>query len=116
MSVKEASAELPERYVLRQYQALPLKAKVSMTKARIREWYDHWDGDVFISFSGGKDSTVLAHLVHDLYPNVPMVFSNTGLEYPEVRRFAEASGAEVIRPRMSFPEVIKTYGYPIISK
>lgn len=107
---------MPERFVLRQYQSLPLKAKVSMSKARIREWYDHWDGDVYISFSGGKDSTVLAHLVHDMYPNVPMVFSNTGLEYPEVRRFAEQNGAEIIHPDMSFPDVISTYGYPIISK
>ena len=35
-----------------------------------------------VSFSGGKDSTVLAHLVHDIYPNVPLIFANTGLEYP----------------------------------
>ena len=50
---------------LRQRQALPLLAKVLMTQSRIREWYNHYDGDVYVSFSGGKDSTVLAHLVHD---------------------------------------------------
>lgn len=107
---------MPEKYVLRQYQALPLRAKVTMSQARIREWYDHWNGDVCISFSGGKDSTVLAHLVHDLYPNVPMVFSNTGLEYPEIQAFARKMGAEFIRPKMSFSEVISKYGYPLISK
>ena len=87
-----------------------------MSQNRIREWYDHWNGDVCISFSGGKDSTVLAHLVHDLYPDVPMVFSNTGLEYPEIQAFARKMGAEFIRPKMSFSEVISKYGYPIISK
>ena len=107
---------LPTMSDLRQRQALPLSAKVSMTKARIREWYNHWDGDVYVSFSGGKDSTVLAHLVHELYPGVPLVFSNTGLEYPEIQSFARKMGAEFVRPKMQFSEVISKYGYPIISK
>ena len=107
---------MPDISDLRQRQALPLRAKVLMSQNRIREWYDHWNGDVYISFSGGKDSTVLAHLVHDLYPDVPMVFSNTGLEYPEIQAFARKMGAEFVRPKMSFSEVISKYGYPIISK
>ena len=107
---------MPERWVLEQYRHLPLTAKVHMSQARIREWYDHWQGDVYVSFSGGKDSTVLAHLVHDLYPRVPLVFSNTGLEYPEIQAFARKMGAEFVRPKMQFSEVISKYGYPLISK
>lgn len=107
---------MPEKHILRQYQALPLRAKVSMSLARIREWYDHWQGNVCVSFSGGKDSTVLAHLVHEYYPDVPLVFANTGLEYPEIQQFARKMGAEFVRPKMSFSEVISKYGYPIISK
>ena len=101
---------------LMQRQALPLGAKILMTQSRIREWYNHFDGDVYVSFSGGKDSTVLAHLVRDLYPGVPLVFSNTGLEYPEIQAFARKMGAEFVRPKMQFSEVISKYGYPIISK
>ena len=93
---------MPEKWVLKQYQALPLQAKVNMSLNRIREWYDHFGGGVYISFSGGKDSTVLAHLVHTIYPDVPMVFSNTGLEYPEIRQFAKGSRShsseDAIRP------------------
>lgn len=107
---------MPEKWVLRQYQALPLTAKVHMSQARIREWYDHWEGNVCISFSGGKDSTVLAHVVHDMYPKVPLVFVNTGLEYPEIQSFARKMGAEFVRPKLRFDEVISKYGYPIISK
>lgn len=44
-------------YELRQNQSLPLELKVRKSQLRIREWYDHWDGDVYVSFSGGKDST-----------------------------------------------------------
>jgi len=107
---------MPTKSDLMQRQALPLGAKVLMTQARIREWYNHFDGDVYVSFSGGKDSTVLAHLVHDIYPDVPLVFSNTGLEYPEIQSFARKMGAEFIRPKMTFSEVLSKYGYPIISK
>lgn len=103
---------------LRQMQSLPLSAKILMSQRRIRDWYDYWDGQVYVSFSGGKDSTVLKHLVENtpgVY-DVPVVFVDTGLEYPEVRTFATARADVVLRPNMRFDEVIKTYGYPVISK
>ena len=69
---------------LRQKQALPLEAKIIASKQRIKEWYEYWNGDVYVSFSGGKDSTVLLDLVRRVYPDVPAVFSDTGLEFPEI--------------------------------
>ena len=77
-----------DKILLRQLQKLPLQAKITMAEQRIREWYEHFDGNVCISFSGGKDSTVLTDLVHGMYPDVPLVFANTGLEYPEIQKFA----------------------------
>lgn len=105
-----------DKILLKQLQSLPLQAKITMAEQRIREWYEHFGGNVCISFSGGKDSTVLTDLVHGMYPEVPLVFANTGLEYPEIQAFARSMGAEFVRPKMSFSEVISTYGYPIISK
>ena len=107
---------MPDKNILRQLQGLPLPVKVIKSQIRIREWYEHFNGDVCVSFSGGKDSTVLAHLVHDLYPEVPLVFANTGLEYPEIQAFSRKMGAEFVRPKMQFSEVISKYGYPIIGK
>lgn len=102
---------------LQQMQSLPLSAKIIMTQRRIREWYDYWDGQVYISFSGGKDSTVLLHLARQLYPDIEAVFVDTGLEYPEIRQFVKTfDNVTILRPKMRFDEVIKTYGYPIISK
>ena len=102
---------------LLQRQSLPLEAKIVMAQTRIRQWYDHWNGQVSVSFSGGKDSTVLLDLVRDLYPDVPAVFADTGLEFPEVRQHAKSvSNVVVLRPEMSFKEVITSYGYPVVGK
>ena len=113
-------------YDLAQMQSLPLSVKVEMTKRRIQEWYEHWEGQVYVSFSGGKDSTVLKHIVDSMYDDVPSVFVDTGLEYPEVRKFVLdvrggqypelRSNVEILHPKMRFDEVIQTYGYPAISK
>lgn len=70
-----------------------------------------------MSFSGGKDSTVLLHIVRKMYPALPAVFVATGLQYPEIRGFVKTIENVVwIKPTMPFTEVIKNYGYPVISK
>ena len=100
-------------------QSLPLKHKVTMTKQRIRGWYDNFNGEVYVSFSGGKDSTVLVDIIDDMgYTDIPLVFVDTGLEYPEIREFVKTYGDRVIwlRPEMNFKSVIEKYGYPMISK
>lgn len=99
-------------------QALPLELKVRMTESRIREWVSEYGtSGVYVSFSGGKDSTVLLHIVRNMYPDVEAVFVNTGLEYPEIQQFVRLfDNVTILRPKMQFDEVIKAYGYPIISK
>jgi len=106
-----------ESWQLQQRQAFPLEIKERYTETRIQAWYEHWKGKVYVSFSGGKDSTVLLHQVRKLYPNVPAVFLDTGLEYPEIRDFVRTfDNVEWIKPKMNFREVIAKYGYPIINK
>ena len=101
---------------LYQMQSLPLSAKIRMTEARIKGWYEEFDGNVYVARSGGKDSDVLGHIVKRMYPNVPHVFVNTGLEYDSVRLHGIEVADEVLRPSMSFVQVITKYGYPIINK
>ena len=123
---------------LKQLQALSLETKITMTKQRIKAWYEAWkrfeicndvtgktrfvtidtrngetpalkenewikeaiDGQVYVSFSGGKDSTVLKHIVDSMYDDVPSLFVNTGLEYPEIQRFAMSQKNVVtVRPK-----------------
>lgn len=105
---------------LKYLQSLPLERKIEMTAQRIRGWYEYYNGNVAISLSGGKDSTVLLDIARNHWMcryDIMAVFVDTGLEYPEIRQFVKTfDNVEIIRPKMRFDEVIKKYGYPIISK
>ena len=102
---------------LKVMQGYPLWMKIEKTKQRIREWYEYYNGEVYVSFSGGKDSTVLLHLVRSMYPDVEAVFSDTGLEFPEIKEFVKSfDNVTIVRPKKSFKKVIEEKGYPIVSK
>lgn len=107
-----------KRYdALRERQALPLKEKLQLTEDRIRVWYEAFDGKVAISYSGGVDSKILLYLVRRIYPEVPAVFCNTGLEYPEILHLVKRTpNVRVMRPKMPFHRVIRVHGWPVISK
>ena len=106
-----------ELWQLQQMQGLPLELKVRKTQLRIREWYEHYNGDVYVSFSGGKDSTVLLHIVREMYPDVPAVFSDTGLEFPEIRAFVKTiPNVTWLKPAMSFRQVLEKHGYPWLAR
>ena len=109
---------MPTREDLKYYQSLPLELKIAKTKDNIREFVREFGvDDVYVSFSGGKDSTVLLDIARKMYPEIEAVFVNTGLEYPEIQRFVKTfDNVRIITPKMRFKDVIAKYGYPIISK
>lgn len=102
---------------LEQMQSLPLEIKIRMTKMRIQQWVYAFSGEAYISFSGGKDSTVLLNIAREVFPDLPAVFCDTGLEYPEIREFVKGFENVIwLKPQMNFRQVIQKYGYPVASK
>lgn len=88
-----------------------------MSKERIRQWYSHWNGEVYVAFSGGLDSAALLHMVRSIYPDVPAVFNNTGVEYPEIVKFVRSiENVTSLKPKKKFQQIVSEYGYPIVSK
>lgn len=94
-----------------------LNQKIEHAKKRIREFYSATDGKVYVSFSGGKDSTALLHLVRSIYPDIPAVFVNTTNEFVEILTFVKhTENVITIFPKMSFNQTVEKYGFPLVSK
>jgi len=101
---------------LRVRQSWSLDEKIEWSLRRIRIWYDYWEGKIYVSYSGGIDSTVLLHLVRRRYPDVPAVCVN-GLLFPETRRFVhQTSNVVVLPPDKPFHVTIREDGWPVVSK
>jgi 3'-phosphoadenosine 5'-phosphosulfate sulfotransferase (PAPS reductase)/FAD synthetase len=107
---------------LKYKQGLSLQDKIDMSCERIEQWHQRYDGNIYVSFSGGRDSTVLLDVVRNraLIPDaklVPAVFNDTGLEFPEIRDFVKTIDNVVwLKPKLTYRQVIEKYGYALISK
>lgn len=109
---------MPTNDDLKALQEMSLYEKVILTKARIREFINKFGADqCYVSFSGGKDSTVLLDIARQVDPNILAVFSDTGLEYPELKEHVKShDNVLIVRPDMTFKEVLNRYGYPVLTK
>jgi 3'-phosphoadenosine 5'-phosphosulfate sulfotransferase (PAPS reductase)/FAD synthetase len=100
------------REELKTLTSMSFERKIMVSQTRIMEWYNHYNGNVSVSFSGGKDSTVLLDLVRRIYPEVLAVFVNTGLEYPEVVKFVKSKeNVQILKPEKTFKQVLDEYGW-----
>lgn len=79
--------------------------------------------NAYLSFSGGKDSTILHYLLDQALPNnkIPRVFIDTGIEYKLIREFVMSLAKEddrfvIIKPSVPVIPMLKQFGYPFKSK
>ncbi len=68
-------------------QQMPLNMKIKYSETRIKDWYEFYEGKVYISFSGGKTSQVLLNLVRNIYPEIPAVYIENNLDALEYSKF-----------------------------
>jgi len=94
-----------------------LDYKISLAQNIIIEEYMRTNGNIFISFSGGKDSTVLMHIAKRLFPDLKVVFSDTTNEMSEIKKYIKQFPDVItVKPRMPFKKVVKVHGFPLVSK
>ena len=105
---------------------LPLEMKIEDAMHRIKDLYDKCGNDLILSFSGGKDSTIVAELVKmaqqkfNLKP-ISFVFANTRLEYDTIVDFVKKynygiNKLEILTPTKPFSQILRDYGKPAMSK
>lgn len=95
-----------------------LNQKIDHSLGTIEAFISQTGRTPFISFSGGKDSTVLLNLARRyIDKQMKAVFCNTGNEYPEIVRFVRnTENVTLISPKYTIRQVIEKYGFPLISK
>ena len=117
------------RQTLASLQEMNLESKIIQTKFLIWQAVAEFGLEhVYISYSGGKDSTVLSHIAKSMYPDILHLFANTTNEYPEtiqhIKWEKEENGTNIITVLpvdtngeiWTFKRVVETYGYPMFSK
>jgi 3'-phosphoadenosine 5'-phosphosulfate sulfotransferase (PAPS reductase)/FAD synthetase len=117
------------RATLASLRDMNLASKIIQTKFLIREAVSEFGLDkVYISYSGGKDSTVLSHIAKSLYPYILHIFANTTNEFPEtlehIKWEQEKNHTNIVTvipmdangEVWTFKKVVEYYGYPMFSK
>jgi 3'-phosphoadenosine 5'-phosphosulfate sulfotransferase (PAPS reductase)/FAD synthetase len=74
------------------------------------------NNNAYVSFSGGKDSSILLYLARIIKPDIKAVFFNTTNEFPEIYNFLKEVDCTKIQPEMNLKAVIEKCGFPLISK
>lgn len=101
-----------------------LEDKIILAKIRIKEFIEKLQGiETSISFSGGKDSCVLRHLVHQVQDELNLKHSKCLIAaeffHPETAKFLKNNTSKddiLVAPKKTWQQIIKEVGYPIISK
>ena len=70
------------------------------------------DGDIEVSYSGGKDSDVILELARMAGIPYRAIYKSTTIDPPKTIAHAREMGAEVIRPKKSFFQLVSEHGYP----
>lgn len=67
---------------------------------------------VEVAYSGGKDSDVILQLVKESGISYRAIYKNTTIEPMGTIKHAMEVGAEMLRPKSNFFEIVKKYGFP----
>lgn len=70
------------------------------------------DGPIEVAYSGGKDSDVILELAKMAGIDYRAIYKMTSIDPPGTIQHARAMGAEVLRPKMTFYEIIAQMGWP----
>lgn len=116
------------KQILKELQSLPLNYKIMMTESLFLDAVKTFGVEhLYISFSGGKDSTVLSHIIRKYYPQILHLIVDTSCEYPETISFVEEMRKSGVRintiiptdrngKMWTFERVVSEFGYPMFSK
>jgi len=103
--------------------ARPISEKLGIADHIIHKHFVQFDPELcFVAWSGGKDSTFMLYLVRQHYKDIPVVFNNTGVEFPETVKFVHQLAQDwslnliELSPEMTFWQCVEKWGFPLPSR
>lgn len=89
-----------------------LNEKVNQSIKLLKVFAKSTDEPIEISYSGGKDSDVILQLAKMAGINYRVIYKNTTIDPPGTINHAKKMGAEIIKPRRTFFQIIQEKGIP----
>jgi phosphoadenosine phosphosulfate reductase len=63
--------------------------RVKQAREIVKMANEMFHGDLPIAFSGGKDSLVVLHIALEINPEIPVIYNNTTVEFPETIQYVK---------------------------
>lgn len=99
----------------------PLSGKIEMANQVLNALFKATDR-VAVAFSGGRDSLVALHLALQIKPDIPVMFVNTGIEFPESLEYTRQLAADwkldfhEANARVNFWRLTEEQGLPVAGR
>lgn len=118
VSIEERRAEFKNRGLeLSRLIKFSLEEKIKLSIEKIKQEIESHSNPL-ISCSWGKDSVALLHMIRKIDKNIPVLYIDTGIEFPENRGYMELIQKEwnlkiyTVTPKQTFWEIVEKWGYP----
>jgi 3'-phosphoadenosine 5'-phosphosulfate sulfotransferase (PAPS reductase)/FAD synthetase len=89
-----------------------LQKKIDRSIKLLQSVGKRYDGVIEIAYSGGKDSDVILQLANEAGIKYEAIYKNTTIDPPGTIAHAKAMGATIIRPQLSFFQLVAKKGLP----
>lgn len=89
-----------------------LQKKIDRAIRLLQGIQNGYDGEIEVAYSGGKDSDVILQLAKEAGIRYRAIYRNTTIDPPGTIAHVERMGAEILRPKETFFQLVAKKGFP----
>ena len=89
-----------------------LQRKIDSSIRLLQSVQKRYDGEIEIAYSGGKDSDVILQLAKEAGIRYRAIYRNTTIDPPGTIAHVKRMGAEILRPKETFFQLVAKKGFP----
>lgn len=89
-----------------------LQKKIDRAIRLLQSVQKRYDGEIEVAYSGGKDSDVILQLAKEAGIRYRAIYRNTTIDPPGTIAHVRRMGAEILRPKETFFQLVAKKGFP----